>query len=150
MLTTIVGAMVLIGFVVTVTVLAIHMATGTFSARYLRDLVPRRLLQATLTALVGTAAFAFSLLRQVSSARAPDIGVSVAGALVALGFTLFLPLFSRFVHRLRPVAVVGLAGQIASRMVTRLIQRAETGTQAAEITDDRPALTVRSRRDGAI
>jgi uncharacterized membrane protein len=36
-LTTIVGAMVgLIGFVVTVTVLAIQMATGTFSARYMR------------------------------------------------------------------------------------------------------------------
>jgi len=36
-LTTIVGATVgLTGFVVTVTVLAIQMATGTFSARYMR------------------------------------------------------------------------------------------------------------------
>jgi uncharacterized membrane protein len=150
-LTTIVGAMVgLIGFVVTVTVLAIQMATGTFSARYMRIWYRDGLLQATLTVLVGTAAFAFSLLRQVTSARAPDIGVSVAGALVALGLILFLLFFSRFVHRLRPVAVAGLAGQIASLMVTRVIQRAEAGTQAAEITDDRPALTVRSRRDGAI
>jgi uncharacterized membrane protein len=150
-LTTIVGAMVgLIGFVVTVTVLAIQMATGTFSARYMRIWYRDGLLQATLTVLVGTAAFAFSLLRQVTSARAPDIGVSVAGALVALGLILFLLFFSRFVHRLRPVAVAGLAGRIASRMVTRVIQRAEAGTQAAEITGDRPALTLRSRRDGAV
>jgi uncharacterized membrane protein len=150
-LTTIVGAMVgLIGFVVTVTVLAIQMATGTFSARYMRIWYRDGFLQATLTVLVGTAAFSFSLLRQVTSTRAPDIGITVAGALVALGLVLFLLFFSRFVHRLRPVAVAGLAGQIASRMVTGLIQRAETGTQAAEITDDRSALTVRSRRDGAI
>lgn len=150
-LTSIVGAMIgLIGFVVTVTVLAIQMATGTFSARYMRIWYRDGLLQATLTVLVGTGAFAFSLLRQVTSTRAPNIGVSVAGTLVAVGLVLFLLFFSRFVHRLRPVAVAGLAGQIASRMVRTVIQVAETGTQVAEITDDRPALTVRSPRDGAI
>jgi uncharacterized membrane protein len=150
-LTTIVGATVgLTGFVVTVTVLAIQMATGTFSARYMRIWYRDGLLQATLTVLVGTAAFAFSLIRQVTSTAAPNIGVSVAGFLVAIGLVLFLLFFSRFVHRLRPVAVAALAGQIASRMVKTVIQVAETGTQAAEITDDRPALTLGSPRDGAI
>ncbi len=150
-LSTIVGAMVgLIGFVVTVTVLAIQMATGTFSARYMRIWYRDGLLQATLTVLVGTAAFAFSLIRQVTSTAAPNIGVSVAGFLVAVGLVLFLLFFSRFVHRLRPVAVAALAGQIASRMVRTVIQVAETGTQAAEITDDRQALTLRSPRDGVI
>lgn len=150
-LSTIVGAMVgLIGFVVTVTVLAIQMATGTFSARYMRIWYRDGLLQATLTVLVGTAAFAFSLIRQVTSTAAPNIGVSVAGTLVVVGLVLFLLFFSRFVHRLRPVAVAGLVGQIASRMVKTVIQVAETRTQAAEVTDNRPALTLRSPRDGAI
>ncbi len=46
-LTTIVGATVgLAGFVVTVTVLAIQMATGTFSARYMRIWYRDRMLKA--------------------------------------------------------------------------------------------------------
>src|SRR5215813_2018962 len=67
-LTTIVGATVgLTGFVVTVTVLAIQMATGTFSARYMRIWYRDPLLKGVLAALAGTLTFAFSLLRQVGS-----------------------------------------------------------------------------------
>lgn len=150
-LTTMVGALVgLIGFVVTVTVLAIQMATGTFSARYMRIWYRDGLLQATLTVLVGTASFAFTLLRQVTSAQAPNIGVTCAGVLVGLGLVLFLLFFSRFVHRLRPVAVCGLAGDIATRMVRRIIQVAEKGRAATEIATDHPALTVLSTADGAV
>ena len=125
-LTTIVGAMVgLIGFVVTVTVLAIQMATGTFSARYMRIWYRDGLLQATLAVLAGTVSFAFSLLRQVGATRAPDIGVTVAGGLVALGLVLFLLFFSRFVHRLRPVAVAALAARRADRLVKTIVQVAK-------------------------
>lgn len=135
---------------VTVTVLAIQMATGTFSARYMRIWYRDGFLQATLTVLVGTAAFAFAVLRQVTSTRAPNIGVSVAGALVAIGLVLFLLFFSRFVHRLRPVAVAALAGQIASRMVTTVIQAAESESPAAGVADQHLAASVVSSRDGVI
>ncbi len=68
LLTTIVGAMVgLTGFVVTVSVLAIQMATGTFSARYMRIWYRDRMLKAVLTVLVGTLTFSFALLRGVGS-----------------------------------------------------------------------------------
>jgi uncharacterized membrane protein len=74
-LTTIVGATVgLTGFVVTVTVLAIQMATGTFSARYMRIWYRDRLLKAVLAVLAGTLTFSFSLLRQVGSKQVPNIG----------------------------------------------------------------------------
>jgi Predicted membrane protein (DUF2254) len=76
--------------------------------------------------------------------------VSVAGGLVAAGLVLFLLFFSRFVHRLRPVAVAALAGGIASQMVTSLIETAEARTQAADMIGDHPDLTLRSPRDGAI
>jgi uncharacterized membrane protein len=110
LLTTIVGATVgLAGFVVTVTVLAIQMATGTFSARYMRIRYRDHLLKVTLAVLVGTLTFSFSLLRQVNGAQVPNIGVSVAGVLVVLSLVLFLLFFDRFVHRLRPVAVAALA-----------------------------------------
>jgi uncharacterized membrane protein len=72
-LSTIVGAMAaLTGFVVTVTVLVVQMATGNFSARYMRLFYRDRMLKALLALLVGTLAFSFSLLRRVgASAELP-------------------------------------------------------------------------------
>jgi uncharacterized membrane protein len=111
-LTTIVGATVaLAGFVVTMTVLAIQMATGTFSARYMRIWYRDFLLKASLAALVGTLAFSFSLLRQVGATQVPNIGVSLAGFLLVVSLVLFLFFFDRFIHRLRPVAVADLGRQ---------------------------------------
>src|SRR5215472_8486362 len=150
-LTTIVGATVgLTGFVVTVTVLAIQMATGTFSARYMRLWYRDPLLKAALAMLVGTLAFSFSLLRQVGTTTVPNIGVSVAGFLLVMSIVLFLLFFDRFIHRLRPVAVAALAGQVATRTITTVTQAAETGTAPATITTGEPVLMVPTRRDGSI
>src|SRR6516165_12538277 len=119
-LTTIVGATVgLTGFVVTVTVLAIQMATGTFSARYMRIWYRDPLLKAALSVLVGTLAFSFSLLRQVGSTKVPNIGTSVAGFLLVLSLVLFLLFFDRFIHRLRPVAVAALVAKLAERIIAK-------------------------------
>lgn len=150
-LTTIVGAMVgLTGFVVTVTVLAIQMATGTFSARYMRIWYRDPLLQSALTVLVGTLAFAFALLRQVGSASAPNIGITVAGALVILGLVVFLLFFDRFIHRLRPVAVAALVGKMAQRIFSTVVRTAEADAEIAEKPAGRPVLVVRSQRSGSI
>src|SRR5215472_15492648 len=150
-LSTIVGATVgLAGFVVTVTVLAIQMATGTFSARYMRIWYRDRMLKAVLTVLAGTLTFAFSLLRQVGSTKVPNIGVSVAGGLLVLSLVLFLLFFDRFIHRLRPVAVADLVGQMAVRVITTVTQTAETDTSSAEIATGDPVLMVTNRRAGSI
>jgi uncharacterized membrane protein len=149
-LTTIVGAMVgLTGFVVTVTVLAIQMATGTFSARYMRIWYRDPVLQATLAVLAGTLAFSFSLLPQVSGAKVPNIGVSVAGVLVVLSLVLFLLFFDRFVHRLRPVAVAALVGRLAQRTLTTLTRHVPD-MASAQVTAGVPVLVVCSARDGAV
>ena len=50
------------------------MATGTFSARYMRIWYGDHLLRAALTVLAGTLTFSFSLLRQVGSTQDPDMG----------------------------------------------------------------------------
>lgn len=150
-LTTIVGATVgLTGFVVTVTVLAIQMATGTFSARVMRIWYRDRMLKATLTVLAGTLTFSFSLLRQVGSKQVPDIGVSVAGFLLGVSLVLFLLFFDRFIHGLRPVAVAHFAGQMARRVITTVTPAAEVDTASAQIATGQPALMVPSRRDGSI
>jgi len=150
-LTTIVGSMVgLTGFVVTVTVLAIQMATGTFSARYMRIWYRDNLLKATLAVLAGTLAFSFSLLRQVTSTQAPNIGVSVAGFLMVLSLVLFLLFFDRFVHRLRPVAVAGLAGQQARQIIATVTQTAEADGASPQTGTGDPALMVSTRRDGSV
>ena len=150
-LTTIVGATVgLTGFVVTVTVLAIQMATGTFSARYMRIWYRDPLLKGVLAVLAGTLTFAFSLLRQVGSKQVPNIGVSVAGFLVVLSLVLFLLFFDRFIHRLRPVAVADLVGRMALRVITTVTEAAEIDTESAEIAAGDPVLMVASGRAGSI
>ncbi|HEX4672308.1 MAG TPA: DUF2254 family protein [Solirubrobacteraceae bacterium] len=83
LLTTIVGASAaLTGFVVTVTVLVVQMATGTFSARYMRIWYRDRMLKTVLALLVGTLAFSFTLLRRVESNFVPSLGTSIAGVLL--------------------------------------------------------------------
>src|SRR5215468_7134164 len=150
-LTTIVGATVgLTGFVVTVTVLAIQMATGTFSARYMRIWYRDPLLKGVLAVLAGTLTFAFSLLRQVGSKQVPNIGVSVAGFLVVLSLVLFLLFFDRFIHRLRPVAVADLVGRMALRVITTVTEAAEIDTESAEIAAGDPVLMVASGRAGSV
>jgi uncharacterized membrane protein len=150
-LTTIVGATVgLAGFVVTVTVLAIQMATGTFSARYMRIWYRDRLLKAVLTVLVGTLTFSFSLLRQVTATRAPNIGVTTAGSLLVLSLVLFLLFFDRFIHRLRPVEVAALVGQVAERTINTVTRAAEVDTESTRTAAGEPLLTVSSRRHGSI
>ena len=93
-LSAIIGAMAaLTGFVVTVAVLVVQMVIGTFSARYMRLWYRDPVLQATLALLAGTLAFSFSLLRRVETNFVPDIGITVAGVLVAAGLVLFLLFF---------------------------------------------------------
>ena len=79
-LTSIVGAAAsLTGFVVTVTVLVVRMATGTYSARIMRLWFRDRLLKATLAILVGTLTFSFSVLSLIGDEFVPNVGVTLAG-----------------------------------------------------------------------
>ncbi len=108
-LAAIVGAMAaLTGFVVTVTTLVVQMASGTFSARYMRLWYRDRMLKILLALLVGTLAFSFALMRHVESNFVPNIGVTVAGLLLVLCLLVFLVFLDRYLHRLRPVAVAAL------------------------------------------
>jgi uncharacterized membrane protein len=111
-LATIVGAMVaLTGFALTVSVLGVQMATGTYSARYMRLLLRNPMLKWLLAVLVGTTTYSFALLRHTESESVPDFGVTIAGGLVLVGLILFLVFLDRFLHRLRPVAVAALVAR---------------------------------------
>lgn len=155
-LTTVVGATVgLTGFVVTVSVLVVQMAIGTFSARYMRLWYRDGVLKATLAVLVGTLAFSYSLLRRIDE-EVPDLGVTVAGFLLGLGVILFLVFLDRFVHRLRPVKVAELvarSGREALRATVELAttrRRSGADTELAELLTREPALVVRAKRSGAV
>ena len=154
-LSAIIGAMAaLTGFVVTVTVLVVQMVIGSFSARYMRLWYRDPMLKGTLALLAGTLAFSFSLLRRVETNFVPDIGVTVAGILVAAGLVLFLLFFSRFVQRLRPVAVAELAAHQLQRSlrddVALLADADDIFIAPAGGVDGQPALTIRFDRRGAI
>jgi uncharacterized membrane protein len=156
-LTTDIGASVgLTGFVVTVSILVVQMATGTFSARYMRIWYRDPVLKAVLAVLVGTFIFSYSLLRQVGDARVPSVGVSLAGLFLGTGMLLFLVFLDRVVHRLRPVKVAALtaeAGRDALREMAEAAshpQQAETDAELAQLQSVEPAIVVRSSRAGSI
>jgi uncharacterized membrane protein len=152
-LSTVGGAMVgLIGFVVTVSVLVVQMATGTFSARYMRLWYRDRILKAVLAWLLGTFTFSYSLLRRVSSDEVPNLGVTLAGVFVSIGLMLFLVFLDRFIHRLRPVAVAALAASAGRRTFADtegrgFVALAEKVPAAPEAE---PSLTVRSAHAGTV
>ncbi len=153
-LAAIVGAMAaLTGFVVTVTTLVVQMATGSFSARYMRLWYRDRILKVLLALLVGTLAYAFSLMRRVESNFVPNIGVSVAGALVVMSLLVFLVFLDLYLHRLRPVAVAALVHGYFRRNFEHEVERAKNPEIFAGVLDpgdEEPSLTVRSPRAGAI
>jgi uncharacterized membrane protein len=153
-LAAIVGATAaLTGFVVTVTTLVVQMATGTFSARYMRLWYRDRILKVLLALLVGTLAFSFSLMRRVESDFVPNLGVSVAGVLLILSLLVFLVFLDRYLHRLRPVAVAALVHGYFRRNFEYEVKRAEDPdvyVGVLDAGDEEPSLTVRSARPGAI
>jgi uncharacterized membrane protein len=153
-LSAIVGAMAaLTGFVVTVTVLVVQMATSTFSARYLRLWYRDRMLKLLLAMLVGTLAFSFGLLRRVGTNFVPDLGVTAAGVLVVASLLLFVVFLDRFLHRLRPVAVAVLVAHYVNRDFARYaaaLAVPDVFSGVFEPAGDQPTLVVRSARPGAI
>jgi uncharacterized membrane protein len=153
-LSAIVGAMAaLTGFVVTVTVLAVQMATGTFSARYMRLWYRDRVLKLLLAMLVGTLAFSLALLKRVENNFVPNLGVTVAGFLVVASLLVFVVFLDRFLHRLRPVAVAALVARYARRdfdRYTAALAAPDVFLGVFEPAGEAPALVVRSARPGAI
>jgi uncharacterized membrane protein len=147
------GAAALTGFVVTVTVLVVQMATGTFSARYMRLWYRDRVLKALLALLVGTLSFSFTLLRHVEDKFVPNLGTSIAGLMLLLGLMLFVIFLDRVLHRLRPVAVAAYVSGYLERDFARLVAT----LTAPEIFWGRPGeiggtprLVARCGRRGAI
>ena len=156
LLAAIVGATAaLTGFVVTVSVLVVQMATGTFSPRYMRLWYRDRVLHVLLAMLVGTFTFSFVLLAEVEPSSVPNLGITVTGALMAADLFVFLYFLDRFVHRLRPVAVAALVAA-AGREAFESAVRATAGPDAPEVVRaplevaGSPTTTVRARRAGSI
>ncbi|MER7819724.1 DUF2254 domain-containing protein [Streptomyces sp. NPDC096153] len=127
-LSSIVGAMVaLLGFVVTIGILVVQQATGTLSPRYMRLWYRDRLQKAVLATFTGTFAFAFSLLRSIETDFVPDVGVTLAGAAVAVSLVLLLMYLNRFIHNLRPVAIAALVSRAGRRVLRQGVLLAESG-----------------------
>jgi uncharacterized membrane protein len=154
-LSAIVGAVAaLTGFVVTVTVLVVQMASGSFSPRSMRLWYRDPVLKGALALLVGTLAYSFSLLRRIESKFVPDLGVTLAGVLLIVGLVIFVLFLNRFVHLLRPVAVAALVAKGLRRSLDDDLARTRgLGNVFAgpiEGMAEQASLTVRSTRPGAV
>ena len=152
-LSSIIGATAaLTGFVVTVTVLVVQMATGTFSARILRLWYRDRMLKATLAVLAGTLTFAFSVLRRIEDDFVPHVGVTLSGLFVSLSLLMFIVFFDRYIRRLRPAAVAADVASTARAMFEQTVRSADRADIRWEYETTRadPTLVVRASRAGAI
>ena len=152
-LASIIGATAaLTGFVVTVTVLVVQMATGTFSARIMRLWYRDPMLKATLAVLVGTLTFAFAVLRRIGDDSVPDLGVTLSGVLVSTCLLIFVVFFDRYLRRLRPAAVAADVAGTARAMFDQTVRLADRMDIRWEYTTTRadPTLVVRASRGGAI
>jgi uncharacterized membrane protein len=156
MLATIVGAMAALGgFVITASVLGVQMATGNFSARYMRLWYRDGLLKATLATVFGTLTFSFALLRRVEDDFVPNLGVTLAGGLVAASLLLFVVFFDRFLHRMRPVAVASFVAHAGRRAFDEAVAGSRSPDAPAAVTGEArpmeaPTAVVRSTRAGSI
>jgi uncharacterized membrane protein len=154
-LSAVVGATAaLTGFVVTVTVLVVQMATGAFSARYMRIWYRDRVLKALLALLVGTFTFAFALLRRIGNNFVPNIGVLISGLLMLACILVFVVFLDRSLHRLRPVAVAVLVAGYVRREFRRHMRALSAAPDVywgtVEPGGGPPTLVVRSVKPGAI
>jgi uncharacterized membrane protein len=155
-LSVLVGAMVgLLGFVVTIGVLVVQMATGTLSPRFMRLWYADLLQKLVLATFAGTLTFSFSLLREVDEDPVPNIGVTVSGFLAVASLLLLLLYLNRFTHALRPVAVAALVAQAGRRVVEASPVRPLPATGMADhappgIRSTTPSMVVPTGRSGAI
>jgi uncharacterized membrane protein len=152
-LTAIIGATAaLTGFVVTVTVLVVQMATGSFSARVMRLWFRDRILKVTLAVLVGTLTFSFAVLQRIDEDVVPDIGVTLSGCLISLSVLVFIVFFDRFIRRLRPVAVAADVASVARSTFAQTLRFADRPDIRWEYATTRadPTLVVRASSGGAI
>jgi uncharacterized membrane protein len=145
----------LVGFVVTVSVLIVQMATGTFSARYMRIFYRDRTFKAVLAVLIGTFTFSYTLLRHVEADQVPNVGITLVGAFLGLGILLFVIFLDRAIHRLRPVAVAALVAKAGRRALHEVLaEAARPGAPAVVPAPYRapgePKLVVRMVHGGAI
>jgi uncharacterized membrane protein len=145
----------LVGFVVTVSVLIVQMATGTFSARYMRIFYRDWAFKAVLAVLIGTFTFSYTLMRHVEEHDVPNVGITLAGSFLGLGILLFVIFLDRAIHRLRPVAVAALVAKAGRRALREVLEEAARADAPAVVpapyhAPGEPALVVKMTRGGAI
>jgi uncharacterized membrane protein len=135
---------------VTVTVLVVQMAVGSFSPRYMRLWYRDRALKGVLAMLIATLTFSFALLRRVEPDFVPTIGVTVAGMFVLAGLLFFLFFLDRILHRMRPVAVVALVAGAGRRAFEAGAGALEPFADEPEQEGREPCFTVRGEHAGVI
>jgi uncharacterized membrane protein len=151
LLTAIVGATIAFtGFVVTISVLVIQMATGTLSPRYMRLWYRDRLQKAVLAVLVGTLSFSLVTLRHSGTGVTPNLGVLISGIAVVASIVLFLFFLDRFIHRLRPVAVAQLVVRQGLRHFSSPVVSTGPEPSEDEPAGVEPVAVARSARTGSI
>lgn len=155
MLSAIVAAsMSLAGFMLTILVLLVQMASSSYSPRTLLFVFRNSQLKLALALFVGTSAFAFLSMGEISDTTANNLSVLVCGLLSLFSILFFLQCLSQLMHGIRPAKMadrVAAAGHLVIAEVYPDPAPAEQDLHYRDVLPEAPAgRTVRHVRQGAV
>ncbi len=142
MLSAIVAAsMSLAGFMLTILVLLVQMASSSYSPRTLLFVFRDPQLKFALALFVGTSVFAFLSMGEISDTSANNLSVLVCGVLSLFSVLFFLQCLSQLMHGIRPAKMADRIAKAGHRVIGEVYPDpapAERTARYREVLPDQP------------
>jgi uncharacterized membrane protein len=155
-LSSITSAMItMTGLVFSVTIVALQLAAGQFSSRIMRDFLSDRVVQVTFGTFVATFTYAIIMQGSVlgvtggSNPVVPQVGMTVAFALVMVSIALFVVYINRIANSIRVANIVTRIG-VRTRATIDIRYPTQASAQACPTPIGPPSRYVTAPRPGVI
>lgn len=107
----------LIGFLLTILVLVVQISGSAYSPRTLLFIFRNQQLKLSIGAFIGTLAFAFMSMGEISSTQANDLSVLICGLLSLFSLLFFLQNLSQVMKAIRPVNLAERIAVVGHRVI---------------------------------
>lgn len=110
----------LIGFMLTILVLVVQISGSTYSPRTLLFVFRNQQLKLSLGFFIGTTAFAFMSMGEITETSANDLSVLVCAALSLFSVLYFLHSLSKLMHGIRPAKLADGVAEVGHQVIEEL------------------------------
>jgi uncharacterized membrane protein len=129
----------LIGFMLTILVLVVQISGSSYSPRTLIFVFRNQQLKLSLGLFVGTMAFAFLSMGEISETKANDLSVVICAALMLFSVLFFLQSLSQLMHGIRPAKMADRIAAAGHRVVADVYPNPAPVEQDMHYRDGLPA-----------